>query len=43
MTEKTPSLRAATSFTVKQGHYLAFIDHYSRLHGMPCPFLALSD
>ena len=35
MTKKTASLRAATSFTVKQGHYLAFIDHYSRLHGMP--------
>jgi len=35
MTEKTAPLKAATSFTVKQGQYLAFIDHYSRLHGMP--------
>ena len=35
MTKRTGPLRAATSFTVKQGHYLAFIDHYSRLHGMP--------
>ena len=24
-----------TSFTVKQGQYLAFVDHYSRLHGIP--------
>ena len=35
MTKRIGPLRAATSFTVKQGHYLAFIDHYSRLHGMP--------
>ena len=34
MTEKTASLKAAISFTVKQGQYLAFIDHYSRLRGM---------
>jgi DNA-binding MarR family transcriptional regulator len=27
--------RAVTPFTVKQGEYLAFIDQYSRLHGMP--------
>jgi hypothetical protein len=27
--------RAVTPFTAKQGEYLAFIDHYSRLHGMP--------
>ena len=25
----------STPFTVKQGEYLAFIDHYSRLHGIP--------
>ena len=35
MTEKTAPLKTATSFTVRQGQYLAFIDHYSRLHGVP--------
>jgi len=29
------SFSSSTSFTVKQGQYLAFIDHYSRLHGVP--------
>ena len=34
MTKQTARLKTATSFTVKQGQYLAFIDHYRRLHGM---------